>query len=66
MEIFILGDLNVHHQLWLSSPFTDQSGELAFNWCNTLIVFLTVLEDPPKQRCLWHFASTSWRSLRRY
>ena len=22
--------------------------------------------DPPKQRCLWHFASASWADLRRY
>ncbi|MPC77334.1 hypothetical protein E2C01_071786 [Portunus trituberculatus] len=25
-------DFNVHHQLWLSSPSTDQPGELAFNF----------------------------------
>ncbi|MPC69169.1 hypothetical protein E2C01_063385 [Portunus trituberculatus] len=31
-EISILGDFNVHHQLWLSFPFTDHSGELAFNF----------------------------------
>ncbi|MPC58992.1 hypothetical protein E2C01_053007 [Portunus trituberculatus] len=31
-KIFILGDFNVHHQLWLSSPFTDHPGELAFNF----------------------------------
>ena len=31
-EISILGDFNVHHQLWLSSPFTDDPGELAFNF----------------------------------
>ncbi|MPC21610.1 hypothetical protein E2C01_014600 [Portunus trituberculatus] len=30
-EISILGDFNVHHQLWLSSSFADHSGELAFN-----------------------------------
>ncbi|MPC32587.1 hypothetical protein E2C01_025905 [Portunus trituberculatus] len=30
--ISILGDFNVHQQLWLSSPFTDYSGELAFNF----------------------------------
>ena len=29
-EISILGDFNVHHQLWLSSPFTDHPGELAY------------------------------------
>ncbi|MPC62231.1 hypothetical protein E2C01_056314 [Portunus trituberculatus] len=23
-------------------------------------------QDPPKQRCLWRFASTSWGDLRRY
>ena len=28
----ILGDFNVHHQLWLSSPFTDHPGELAYNF----------------------------------
>ena len=27
-EISILGDLNVQHQLWLSSPLTDHPGEL--------------------------------------
>ncbi|MPC94982.1 hypothetical protein E2C01_090174 [Portunus trituberculatus] len=32
MEISILGDFNVHHQLWLSSPFTDHPGELAFKF----------------------------------
>ena len=29
-EISILGDFNVHHHLWLSSPFTDQPGEQAY------------------------------------
>ncbi|MPC58684.1 hypothetical protein E2C01_052691 [Portunus trituberculatus] len=32
VEISILGDFNVHHQFWLSSPFTDHRGELAFNF----------------------------------
>ena len=43
------------------------------NWCNTLLVFLTVLEirpippqDPPERRCLWRLASVSWGDLRRY
>ena len=31
-EISILGDFNVHHQQWLSSTFTDQPGEQAFNF----------------------------------
>ena len=31
-EITILGDFNVHHQLWLSSSFTDQPGEQAFSF----------------------------------
>ncbi|MPC13058.1 hypothetical protein E2C01_005776 [Portunus trituberculatus] len=31
-EISILRDFNVHHQLWLFSPFTDHPGELAFNF----------------------------------
>ena len=31
-EISILGDFNVHHQLWLSSNFTDQPGEQAYNF----------------------------------
>ena len=31
-EITILGDFNVHHQLWLSSSFTDQPGEQAYNF----------------------------------
>ena len=32
VKIFIFGDFNVHHQLWLSSPFTDHPGEQAFNF----------------------------------
>ena len=32
VEISILGDFNVHHQLWLSSSFTDHLGKLAFNF----------------------------------
>ncbi|MPC39818.1 hypothetical protein E2C01_033368 [Portunus trituberculatus] len=31
-KFFILGDFNVHHQLWLTSPFTDHPGELASNF----------------------------------
>ena len=31
-EISILGDFNVHHRDWLSSPFTDQPGELALTF----------------------------------
>ncbi|MPC20839.1 hypothetical protein E2C01_013799 [Portunus trituberculatus] len=31
-EISILADFNVLHKLWLSSPFTDPPGELAFNF----------------------------------
>ncbi|MPC70711.1 hypothetical protein E2C01_064965 [Portunus trituberculatus] len=31
-EISILGDFNVRHQLWLSSPFIDHPGELTFNF----------------------------------
>ncbi|MPC62823.1 hypothetical protein E2C01_056913 [Portunus trituberculatus] len=31
-KISILGDFNVRHQLWLSSPFTDHPGELDFNF----------------------------------
>ena len=32
MKISILGDFNVHHQLWLSSPFTDNPSKLTFNF----------------------------------
>ncbi|MPC30751.1 hypothetical protein E2C01_024021 [Portunus trituberculatus] len=31
-EITILGDFNVHHQPWLSSPFTNHPSEIAFNF----------------------------------
>ncbi len=31
-EISILGDFNAHHQLWLASSFTDQSGEQDYNF----------------------------------
>ncbi|MCP3678980.1 MAG: hypothetical protein GY782_01260, partial [Gammaproteobacteria bacterium] len=117
-EISILGDFNVHHQLWLSSSFTDHPGEQAFNFSllhdleqlvqhptripdrlgdqpNILDLFLTSnpsaysvqlfsplgssdhnlisnscaisplqLQDPPMQRCFWHFPSIKWDDLR--
>ncbi|MPC45702.1 hypothetical protein E2C01_039408 [Portunus trituberculatus] len=31
-KIYILGDFNVHHQVWFSYPFIDHLGELAFNF----------------------------------
>ncbi|MPC61708.1 hypothetical protein E2C01_055782 [Portunus trituberculatus] len=31
-DISIFGDFNVHHQVWLFSPFTDHRGELAFKF----------------------------------
>ena len=119
-EISILGDFNVHHQLWLSSSFTDHPGEQAYNFAilndleqlvqhptripdrlgdtpNILDLFLTsnpsaytvklssplgssdhnlisvscpvspvVSQDPPRPRCLWHFASAKWDDLRQY
>ena len=119
-EISILGDFNVHHQLWLSSTFTDTPGEQAFNFAilhdleqlvkhptripdrlgdtpNILDLFLTSnpssysvklfsplgssdhnlisvscsfspvpSQDPPKQRCFWHFNSAGWDDLRQY
>ena len=119
-EISILGDFNVHHQLWLSSNRTDSPGEHAFNFYlsndleqlvqhptripdrlgdtpNILDLFLTSNpsayavelfpplgssdhrlisascpispvppQDPPKKRCLWHFASAQWDNLRSY
>ena len=119
-EISILGDFNVHHQLWLSSSFTDDPGEQAYNFAilngleqlvqhptripdrlgdtpNILDLFLTsnpsaytvklfsplgssdhnlisltcpiapvLPQDPPKPRCLWHYASAEWDNLRQY
>ena len=49
-EISILGDFNVHHQLWLSSFFTDQPGEQAFNFAishdlEQLVQFPTRIPD---------------------
>ncbi|XP_063879422.1 ionotropic receptor 93a-like [Scylla paramamosain] len=32
LDISILGDFSVHHQLWFSSPFTDHPGELSINF----------------------------------
>ncbi|MPC20711.1 hypothetical protein E2C01_013666 [Portunus trituberculatus] len=120
VEISILGDFSIHHQLWLFYPFTDHPGEPAFNFAllhdleqlvkystsipdclgdeaNILDLFLTSNppayvvtlssplgssdhnlisvscpnspippQDPPRQRCLLHFASVSWGDLRRY
>ncbi|MPC59458.1 hypothetical protein E2C01_053477 [Portunus trituberculatus] len=113
MEISILGDFTTHHQLWLSSPFTDHPVNFAAihdleqllqhatripdclgDTPNILDLFLTSNpsayavtlssplgssnhnlisvscpispippQDPPKQRCLWCFASTNWGDL---
>ncbi|MPC43805.1 hypothetical protein E2C01_037460 [Portunus trituberculatus] len=32
VQVSILGDFIVRHQLWISFPFTDHPGELAFNF----------------------------------
>ncbi|MPC41103.1 hypothetical protein E2C01_034687 [Portunus trituberculatus] len=32
VEISILGDFNIHHPLWLSTPFTGYPGKLTFNF----------------------------------
>ncbi|MPC31624.1 hypothetical protein E2C01_024919 [Portunus trituberculatus] len=64
VEISILGDFNVHHQLWLSSPFTDHPSELAFNYVISIrllrsqshFCILSYFSNPstgsPKRRCL--------------
>ena len=50
LEISILGDLNVHYQLWLSSPFTDHPSEIAFNF--TILHDLDQLvQHPTHIRC---------------
>ena len=51
-EISILGDFNVHHQLWLSSSFTDQPGEQTFNFAilhdlEQLVEFSTRIPNRP-------------------
>ena len=53
-EISILGNFNVHSQLWLSSPFTDHLGELSFTFA--------ILHDL-EQLVLTHY-SYSWPSNR--
>ncbi|MPC19996.1 hypothetical protein E2C01_012926 [Portunus trituberculatus] len=45
LEISILGDFNVNYQVWLSSPFTDHPGELAFN--NAILYNLEQLVQHP-------------------
>ncbi len=42
LETSILRDFHVHHQLWLSSSFTDQPGEQAFNFALTNDIELLV------------------------
>ena len=49
-EVSILADFNVHHQLWLSSYFTDQPGEQTFNFIipydlDQLVQFSTRIPD---------------------
>ncbi|MPC39085.1 hypothetical protein E2C01_032605 [Portunus trituberculatus] len=67
-EIFILGDFNIHHQLWLSSSFTDHPGELAFNFAilqdleqlvQHLIHIPDHLEDTPNILDLFHTSNPS-------
>ncbi|MPC45001.1 hypothetical protein E2C01_038684 [Portunus trituberculatus] len=54
-EISNFGDFNVHHQLWLSSPFTDYPDELAFNFA--VLHDLEQLVQHPT-RILDHFGDT--------
>ena len=49
-EISICRDFNVHHQLWLSSSFTDQPAEQVFNFAilhdlNQLVQFPTRISE---------------------
>ena len=58
-EIFILGDFNIHHQLWLSSSFTEQPDEQGFNFTilhdlEQLVQFPTRIPD-----CLKRYAQHS-------
>ncbi|MPD01537.1 hypothetical protein E2C01_097069 [Portunus trituberculatus] len=48
VEISVHGDFNIHHQLWLSSPFTDHSDELAFNF--TILHDIEQLVQHPTDR----------------
>ena len=57
-EISILGDFNVHHQLWLSSSFTYQPGEQIFNfasWPRAASAVPYLYLWPP-----WRHAQHSW------
>ncbi|MPC35047.1 Chymotrypsinogen A [Portunus trituberculatus] len=76
MEISILGDFNVHHQLWLSSPFTDHPAyavtlSLPLDSSHHNLIFVSSPispispQDPPKRRCLWRFTSARCGDLRR-
>ncbi|XP_063863855.1 uncharacterized protein LOC135102470 [Scylla paramamosain] len=49
--ISILGDFNVHHQLWLSSPFTDHPGVLAFNFAIFHDLGVRVTGGPYRESC---------------
>ena len=68
-EISILRDFNVHHQLWLSSSFTDQSGEQAFNFAilhdlEQWVQFPSCIPDRPPCRHAQH--SWSFPNLSAY
>ncbi|MPC60969.1 hypothetical protein E2C01_055031 [Portunus trituberculatus] len=45
VEISVLGDFNIHHQLWLFSPFTDHPCELACNF-STLYDLEQLMQHP--------------------
>ncbi|MPC52701.1 hypothetical protein E2C01_046577 [Portunus trituberculatus] len=59
-NISILGDFNVHHKLWPSSPVTDHHGELVLNFA--------ILHDLEEEFSTWGLKSPrgSQENFQRY
>ncbi|MPC61362.1 hypothetical protein E2C01_055432 [Portunus trituberculatus] len=56
-EISIFGDFNVHHQLWLSSLFTEHPCELDFNFA--ILHDLSPPFDSPDLNLIYEDSQTS-------
>ena len=62
LDFFLTSNLSAY-AVTLSSPLGSSDHNLISVSCPISPI---PPQDPPKRRCLWHFASASWGDLRRY
>ena len=62
LDLFLISNPSAY-AVTLSSPLGSSDHNLISVSCP---ISRLPPQDPPKRRCLWHFASASWGDLRRY